>query len=126
MKVKDIMNKDFTKISPNDLGGEVVNFLYRERKHYAPVVDNRGKLIGWITVLDLLAGCKHSKVEDLMLFIDEIKILKEDDEITDELIEEMIKNEDIAYPVVNEEYEIVGTLSVFDLLKHYYKVSTLK
>jgi Mg2+/Co2+ transporter CorC len=61
-----------------------------------------------------------------MLFIDEIKILKEDDEITDELIEEMIKNEDIAYPVVNEDYEVVGTLSVFDLLKYYYKVSTLK
>ena len=123
MKVKEIMNKDFTKISPNDIGGEVVHFLYSERKHYAPVVED-GKLVGWITALDLLAGCKHSKVEDLMLFIDEIKILKEDDEITDELIEEMIKNEDIAYPVVNEDYEVVGTLSVFDLLKYY--ISTLK
>ena len=121
MKVKDVMNTNFAKISPDDIGGEVVNFLYREKKYYAPVVDKHGKLIGWITALDLLAGCKHSKIEDLMLFIDEIKILKEDDELTDEIIEEMIKNEDIAYPVVNENYEVVGTLSVFDLLKYYKK-----
>ena len=31
----------------------------------------------------------------------------------------MIKNEDIAYPVVNDKDEVVGTLSVFDLLKYY-------
>ncbi len=54
-----------------------------------------------------------------MLLIDEIKILKENDEINDELIDEMIKNEDIAYPVVNDKDEVVGTLSVFDLLKYY-------
>ncbi|AIJ06013.1 CBS domain containing protein [Methanocaldococcus bathoardescens] len=120
MKVKEIMNKDFIKISPNDIGGEVVQFLYKERKNHAPVVED-GKLVGWITALDLLAGCKHSKIEDLMLFIDEIKVLKEDDEITDEIIEEMIKNEEIAYPVVNENDEVVGTLSVFDLLKYYKK-----
>jgi len=71
------------------------------------------------TILDLLMGCKHSKIEDLMLLIDEIKILKENDEITDELIDEMIKNEDIVYPVVNDKDEVVGTLSVFDLLKYY-------
>ncbi|ACV24875.1 CBS domain-containing protein [Methanocaldococcus fervens] len=118
MKVKEIMNRDFVKVSPNDIGGEVIQYLYRERKSYAPVVED-GKLAGWITALDLLAGCKHSKIEDLMLLIDEIKILKEDDEISDELIDEMIKNEDIAYPVVNDNDEVVGTLSVFDLLKYY-------
>ncbi len=119
MKVKDVMNKNFIKISPNDIGGEVVQILYKERKNYAPVIEE-GKLVGWITALDLLMGCKHSKIEDLMLLIDEIKILKENDEITDELIDEMIKNEDIAYPVVvNNKDEVVGTLSVFDLLKYY-------
>ena len=118
MKVKDVMNKNFIKISPNDIGGKVVQILYKERKNYAPVIEE-GKLVGWITALDLLMGCKHSKIEDLMLLIDEIKILKENDEITDELIDEMIKNEDIAYPVVNDKDEVVGTLSVFDLLKYY-------
>ena len=37
----------------------------------------------------------------------------------------MIKKEDIAYPVVNEDYKVVGTLSVFDLL-NYLTTSTLK
>ena len=55
MKVKEVMNKDFIKLSPNDIGGEVVQTLYKKRKNYAPVVEN-GKLVGWITALDLLAG----------------------------------------------------------------------
>ncbi|XRO75038.1 CBS domain-containing protein [Methanocaldococcus sp. 28A] len=118
MKVKEIMNRDFIKISPNDIGGDVVQLLYKERKYYAPVVEE-GKLVGWITALDLLAGCKHSKIEDLMLFIDEIKVLKEEDELTEKMIEEMIKNEEIAYPVVNENDEVVGTLSVFDILVRF-------
>ena len=118
------MNRNFIKISPNDIGGEVVQILYKEKKNYAPVVED-GKLVGWVTALDLLIGCKHSKIEDLMLFIDEIKVLKEDDELTEEIIEEMIKKEDIAYPVVNEDYKVVGTLSVFDLL-NYLTTSTLK
>ncbi|WP_423793030.1 CBS domain-containing protein [Methanocaldococcus indicus] len=117
IKVKDVMNKDFIVFSPNDIGGEVVNYLYRERKSYAPVVEDN-KLVGWITALDLLAGCKHSKLEDLMLLIDEIKILNENDELTDELIDEMIKNEVVAYPVVNDNDEVVGTLSVFDIIKY--------
>jgi predicted transcriptional regulator len=124
MKVKEVMNRNFIKISPNDIGGEVVQILYKEKKNYAPVVED-GKLVGWVTALDLLIGCKHSKIEDLMLFIDEIKVLKEDDELTEEIIEEMIKKEDIAYPVVNEDYKVVGTLSVFDLL-NYLTTSTLK
>ena len=124
MKVKEVMNRNFIKISPNDIGGEAVQILYKEKKNYAPVVED-GKLVGWITALDLLIGCKHSKIEDLMLFIDEIKVLKEDDELTEEIIEEMIKKEDIAYPVVNEDYKVVGTLSVFDLL-NYLTTSTLK
>jgi len=124
MKVKEVMNRNFIKISPNDIGGEAVQILYKEKKNYAPVVED-GKLVGWVTALDLLIGCKHSKIEDLMLFIDEIKVLKEDDELTEEIIEEMIKKEDIAYPVVNEDYKVVGTLSVFDLL-NYLTTSTLK
>ncbi|EHP83204.1 CBS domain-containing protein [Methanotorris formicicus] len=120
MKVKEIMNKDFIEFSPNDIGGEVVQTLYKKRKNYAPVLED-GKLVGWLTSLDLLAGCKHSKIEDLMLFIDEIKVLNENDALTGEIIEEMIKNEDIAYPVTNDNDEVVGTLSVFDLLKFYKK-----
>ena len=116
-KIKDVMNKEFIKLSPEMVGGEAVQILYKNRKNYAPVVED-GKLEGWVDSLDLLVGCKHSKVEDLMLFVDEIKILNEDDELTNDLINEMIKNEGIAYPVVNNDNEVVGTLSVFDILMY--------
>ena len=52
-----------------------------------------------------------------MLFLDEIKMLKPEDELTDELISEMLENEIFAYPVVDSDDKIVGTLSVFDILK---------
>ncbi|WP_456375445.1 CBS domain-containing protein [Methanocaldococcus sp.] len=121
MKIKDVMNKNPIVVSPNDIGGEVVQLLYKEGKYYAPVVED-GKLVGWITALDLLAGCKHSKIEDLMLLIDEIKILNENDELTDDLIDEMVNNEIIAYPVINDKEELVGTLSIFDLFKYKNKL----
>ncbi|HIP16817.1 MAG TPA: CBS domain-containing protein [Methanothermococcus okinawensis] len=115
-KIKDIMNKNFLKMSPEMIGGEAVETLYKNKKAYAPVVED-GKLEGWITALDILAGCKHSKVEDLMLYVDEIKVLNEEDEITEDLIDEMIKGEIIAYPVVDAKGYVIGTLSIFDLMK---------
>ena len=118
-KIKDVMNKEFIKLSPEVVGGEAVQILYKNKKAYAPVVED-GKLEGWVNALDLLVGCKHSKIEDLMLFVDEVKVLNEDDELTDDLINEMIKNENISYPVVNNDNEAVGTLSVFDILEYIY------
>ena len=122
IKIKDVMNGKFIKLAPELVGGEAVQILYKNKKAYAPVVEDK-KLEGWVNALDLLVGCKHSKVEDLMLFVDEIKILNEDDELTDDLINEIIKNEDIAYPVVNNNDEVVGTLSVFDILKYIHNIN---
>ncbi|WP_421077495.1 CBS domain-containing protein [Methanothermococcus sp. Ax23] len=121
-KIKDVMNKEFIKLSPEVVGGEAVQILYKNKKAYAPVVED-GKLEGWVNALDLLVGCKHSKIEDLMLFVDEVKVLNEDDELTDDLINEMIKNENISYPVVNNDNEAVGTLSVFDILEYIYNTN---
>ncbi|HIQ39120.1 MAG TPA: CBS domain-containing protein [Methanothermococcus okinawensis] len=100
------------------VGGEAIELMYRRNKTYAPVVEE-GKLEGWVRALDLMVGCKHSKVEDLMLYVDEIRVLEEDEEISEDLIDEMIEKEVVGYPVVNKNREVVGTLSVFDLLRYF-------
>ncbi|HIP15698.1 MAG TPA: CBS domain-containing protein [Methanothermococcus okinawensis] len=117
-KVKDVMNRDFVTLSPEMVGREAIDLMYRKNKTYAPVVEE-GKLEGWVRALDLMVGCKHSKVEDLMLYIDEIRVLEEDEKISENLIDEMIEKEVVGYPVVNKNREVVGTLSVFDLLKYF-------
>ncbi|GBF36703.1 CBS domain-containing protein [Methanofervidicoccus abyssi] len=117
-KVKDVMNRDFVTLSPEMVGREAIDLMYRKNKTYAPVVEE-GKLEGWVRTLDLMVGCKHSKVEDLMLYIDEIRVLEEDEKISGNLIDEMIEKEVVGYPVVNKNREVVGTLSVFDLLKYF-------
>lgn len=117
-KVKDVMNRDFITLSPDMVGGEAIELMYRRNKTYAPVVEE-GKLEGWVRSLDLMVGCKHSKVEDLMLYVDEIRVLEEDEEISEDLIDEMIEKEVVGYPVVNKNREVVGTLSVFDLLRYF-------
>ncbi|ABR55892.1 CBS domain-containing protein [Methanococcus aeolicus] len=122
IKIKDVMNNKFIKLAPELVGGEAVQILYKNRKAYAPVVEDE-KLEGWVNALDLLVGCKHSKVEDLMFFVDEIKILNKEDELTDDLINEMIKNEDMAHPVTNNNNEVVGTLSIFDILKYIHNIN---
>jgi len=122
IKIKDVMNNKFIKLAPELVGGEAVQILYKNRKAYAPVVEDE-KLEGWVNALDLLVGCKHSKVEDLMFFVAEIKILNKEDELTDDLINEMIKNKDMAYPVTNNNNEVVGTLSIFDILKYIHNIN---
>ncbi len=46
MKVKDVMNKNFIKISPNDIGGEVVQILYKVEKKLRSCY--RGRKISWV------------------------------------------------------------------------------
>lgn len=115
MIVKEVMNENFLNVSPSDIVGEVVQSLYKNKKSYAPVIED-GELVGWVTALDLLTGCKHVKVEEAMLFLDEIKTINPNDELSDELISEIIENEVFAYPVVEND-KIIGTLSSFDILK---------
>ncbi|ENN96007.1 signal transduction protein [Methanocaldococcus villosus KIN24-T80] len=115
MKVKDVMSKNFIKVSPNDVVGDVISLLYNERLYYAPVVED-DELVGWIDVLSILTSCKHSKVEDVMLYLYEIKVLNEDDEIDENFINEMINKRIIAYPVIKNN-KLVGVLSIFDILK---------
>lgn len=116
MMIKEVMNEDFLTFLIDDIAGEAIQKLYKNKKSYAAVVEDE-KIVGWVTSLVLLTGCKHVKIEEAMLFLDEIKMLKPEDELTDELISEMIENEIFAYPVVDSDDKIVGTLSVFDILK---------
>ncbi|HIQ38416.1 MAG TPA: CBS domain-containing protein, partial [Methanothermococcus okinawensis] len=44
-KVKDVMNRDFITLSPDMVGGEAIELMYRRNKTYAPVVEE-GKLEG--------------------------------------------------------------------------------
>uniref|UniRef100_A9AAF9 CBS domain containing protein n=1 Tax=Methanococcus maripaludis (strain C6 / ATCC BAA-1332) TaxID=444158 RepID=A9AAF9_METM6 len=115
MIVREVMNENFLKVSPSDIVGEVVQSLYKNKKSYAPVIEDE-EIVGWVTALDLLTGCKHVKAEEAMLFLDEIKTINPNDELSDELISEMIENEIFAYPVVEND-KIIGTLSSFDILK---------
>ncbi|WP_456472390.1 CBS domain-containing protein [Methanocaldococcus sp.] len=119
MKVKDVMKKDVIKLSPNDVGGDVAYLFVRDKVLYAPVVED-DELVGWVTALDILSGCKHSKIEDLMEYLDEIKIVKEDDDLK-EVAKEMIKNKDIAYPVVDENDKFVGVVDIFTLVDYLLK-----
>ncbi len=118
IKIKEIMTKEPLTLQPSLVGGEAVEIMYKQKKLYAPVVEDN-KLEGWIYALDILVGCKHSKVEDLMLFTDEITILNENDNLKEDLIIDLVRKEYVAYPVVNDNNEVVGTLSVFDILRYF-------
>ncbi len=56
MNIGDVMIKDPITISPDDSVEEAARIIYRHKIGGLPVVTNEGKLVGIITVTDLLAA----------------------------------------------------------------------
>lgn len=61
MLVKEIMDKNFIVVSPDQDLAEISILMEEKRKFTTPVVDGDKKLVGWITSLDLARGFREGK-----------------------------------------------------------------
>jgi predicted transcriptional regulator len=52
LKVKDVMSRDVSSISPNQMLSEVATILMANHISGAPVVDDRGRCVGVLSALD--------------------------------------------------------------------------
>lgn len=147
MKAKDIMTKDVITVTPETTIDEVARLFVEQRISGAPVVDERGKLIGVISEGDLvyqqkpvdepyffsfLGGLvqvdkKHFLDEMLKVAAYQVKELMNTKTITADLDDEvttiasMMINKGInRVPVVDEVYRVVGIITRHDVIKHIY------
>ena len=69
MKVKEIMTKDITSISPETNAKEALELLQKMQISGLPVIDGKNKLIGMFTEKEVLSAILPSYVEKVGRFI---------------------------------------------------------
>lgn len=117
-----IMTKDVVTVTPQDSLSKVKNFIFDNRFHHIPVVEN-GKLAGIVTSYDLM---KLDKT------FEEYENIKVEDVMTKKVIS-LNANEKIGtaaqiflrqlfhgLPIVDEDNNLKGIVTSHDILRHNY------
>ncbi len=121
--VGSIMSKELITINVNDNLSAMMDIMKQNRVHHFPVVDGK-KLVGIVTTWDLLRLNRKFEeynsinVRDIMT--KKIAFLNPEDHIGS-AAEVLLKNYFHAIPIVNDEHDLVGMVTNFDILKYEYK-----
>ena len=113
-----IMKKEYVSVTQDVTIEEAIVKLREQVKiqnniYYMYIVDNFNKLIGVLTIRELLAANSNEKIEDVMIK-DVITIPLDEDQ---EDVARVFRDTDlVSMPVVNEAGEIIGVIHVEDIL----------
>jgi CBS domain-containing protein len=131
--VSEIMTKNVITISPNDNLLNAKHIFDSHKMHHLPVIDE-GHIVGILSKNDLLRITPgwYKGAENDEHFFENIKI-------TDAMTKKIVKvqaNERIdvvalilsenrfhAVPVVNDDNELLGIVTTFDLIRNAYKLT---
>lgn len=118
MLVNEMMDKDFIVVSPDDDLIDVSLLMEKKLRFTTPVVDEKKKLIGWITSLDVTRGFREGKkkVKDVMYAKEDIVHVQKDDPARLAVMEAS-KYKVFNIPVINDEDVVVGVVRAFDIVK---------
>lgn len=122
--VGSIMAKEFVSFLPDTSVEEARVFLKENRPnddftHYIYLTNSKNKLIGVVTLLDIITADINAKLYDLMA--EKVKSVKDEDNI-EKVMELIQKYNLLALPVVDENNELVGITSINDLLNEYIRL----
>lgn len=117
MKAKEMMDKDFIYVSPEDSVENVSIKMEESRRFTSPVVSPDMKLIGWITSLDVTRGLREGKktASDIMHPKEEIIYIYENDPSRLAVIETS-NHKLISMPVLNKDEIVTGVIRSFDII----------
>ena len=145
MKVKEIMVKDVTSISPETGCSEALDLLEKMQISGLPVIDENGKLVGMFTEKDILSYILPSYIEKVGRFIYEenpkstkkkfmelskikVRQLMRKDVLTTtedtalcEVARVMLTQKARRIPVVDKSGKVVGIVARCDILKAFAK-----
>ena len=145
MKVKEIMVKDVTSISPETGCSEALDLLEKMQISGLPVIDENGKLVGMFTEKDVLSYMLPSYIEKVGRFIYEenpkstkkklmelnkikVRQLMRKDVVTTtedttlcEVARIMLTQKARRIPVIDKSGKVVGIVARCDILKVFAK-----
>jgi predicted transcriptional regulator len=127
MKVKEIMDKEFIVVYPDQSLDEVSIKMEKHKKFTTPVVDEEMKLVGWITSLDVTQGFREGKkkVSEIMHSKEDIVHVHEDDPARLAVLKTTM-HKVISIPVLNDDNVVLGVVRTFDIVETLSKLYEIK
>ncbi|WP_409200952.1 HPP family protein [Methanobrevibacter sp. DSM 116169] len=130
MKAKELMDKDFVYVNPDDNVKEVSKIMEEVRKFTCPVLDENKRLIAWITSFEITKGLRENneKISEIMTPLTDISIINENDPARLAVIETS-KTKFVTLPVVNDDNVVVGIIrscDIVELLSALYDIKISK
>ncbi len=118
MKVKEIMDKEFIDVSPDEDLVKVSMKMEKHKKFSTPVVDDNKRLMGWITTLDVMRGFREGNktVAEIMHPKDHAVIVHQNDPARLAVLEAS-KHKVVTIPVLDDHDTVVGIIRTFDIVK---------
>ncbi len=118
MKVKEIMDKEFIAVNPEMDIVEASIRMESHKKFTTPVLDDKRRLVGWITSLDVTRGLRenHKHVKDIMHSKDDIVHVHEDNPARYAVLAAS-QHKVVSIPVLDSENKVVGVIRTFDIVK---------
>ena len=127
MNVKEIMDTEFIAVSADMTIVEASIRMEAHKRFTTPVLDNRKRLIGWITSLDVTRGFRenHKKVSDIMHSKNDIVHVYEDEPARIAVLAAS-KHKVVSIPVLDREGKVVGEVRTFDIVETLSKLYEIK
>ncbi len=120
--ISSIMTTNVVALSPSDNLSQARDIMMSKHIHHIPIVENN-KLVGMITAWDMFklgktsAELAETKISDVMT--SRVAALDPDQHIgaaAEVLMEHLFH----AVPIVNDNRELLGIVTTYDLLKYEY------
>jgi CBS domain-containing protein len=128
MKVKDVMEPNVCFLNDEDTILHASKFMKEERIRNLPVIDKDKKLVGLITLREIIETIFHNpdqiSVRSAMLQQEQMTCVKPDTSLKD-AIEIMMANRFGCLPVIDNNGKLLGVISEANLLKVLHKYSSL-
>jgi CBS domain-containing protein len=127
MNVKEIMDTEFIAVSADMTIVEASIKMEAHKRFTTPVLDNRKRLIGWITSLDVTRGFRenHRKVSEIMHSKNDIVHVYEDEPARIAVLAAS-KHKVVSIPVLDREGKVVGEVRTFDIVETLSKLYEIK
>jgi len=114
MLVKRVMSKKVVSVSVPGSREKVLDLMRKENKAVLPVVkEDNNKLVGVVTRSDLI---NNPDEEQIAMLMSRNLIIASPDEDVKDVASRMIENDVRRDPVVNDDGELVGIITSFDLV----------
>ena len=114
MLVKRVMSKKVVSVSVPGSREKVLDLMRKEKKAVLPVVkEDTKQLVGVVTLSDLI---NNPDEEQIAMLMSRNLIIANPDEDVKDVAKRMIENDVRRIPVVNDDGDLVGIITSFDLV----------